>query len=308
MTSSAADGGEGDYVGTDYYSHFEGALEPGDYILKVEIGAASASQPITIAGGEIATPHFVLNAAVLKLHPLPSEGAEIDDDASTEIRLNGEYLAYDYGDVDIVVPAGALEAIVTIGEATVSRTYEPKAGETVDEDVVLGTGVVFLTTEYAPGAKVEADIFMEIFEAKAALDGARKSVAYGYGGEQDFELPSGDYVMDYKLGGTSGQVPFSVETAERTDVPVTLDAGVLAVTTPSDEYVEIFSAGKDIAGNRQSFDYGYGPDFQTTLKAGDYTVLSKKGDVSTETPVTIKAGERFELTVEAAAAAGGKKK
>jgi Ca-activated chloride channel family protein len=105
--------------------------------------------------------------------------------------------------------------------------------------------------------------------------------------------------MDYKLGGTSGQVPFSVATAERTDVPVVLDAGVLAITTPSDEYVEVFSASKDIAGNRTSFDYSYGPNFQTTLKAGDYIVLTEKNDVKTETPVTIKAGERFELTVEA---------
>lgn len=304
----AADGGEGDYVGTDYYARFEGTLEPGDYVLKVEVGSASASQPITIAKGKVSKPHFVLNAAVLKLHPLPSEGAEVDADASTEIKLNGEYLAYDYGDVDLVVPAGALEAIVTIGEASVSRTYNPKSGETIDEDVILGTGMVFFTSEYAPGSKVEDDIFMEIFEAKVALDGTRKSVAYGYNGEQDYELPAGDYVMDYKLGGASGQVPFSVETAERTDVPVVLDAGVLAVTTPGDDYVEIFSASKDIAGNRTSFDYGYGPDFQTTLKAGDYVVLTEKNDVKTETPVTIKAGERFELTVEAAAATGGKSK
>lgn len=226
-----AEGGEGEYVGTDYYSRFEGTLEPGEYILKVEIGSASATQPITIQDGKIAKPHFVLNAAILKLHPRSSEGAEVSDDASTEIKLNGEYLAYEYGDVDIVVPAGSLEAVVTIGEAQVSRSYTPKAGETVEEDVVLGTGLVFFTTEYAPGAKVEDDIFMEIFEAKVALDGTRKSVAYGYNGEQDYELPAGDYVMDYRLGGASGQVPFSVASAERTDVPVSLDAGVLSVTT-----------------------------------------------------------------------------
>jgi len=303
----AADGSEGEYVGMGYYSRFEGTLEPGNYILKVEIGPTSVSQPVTIASGKIAKPHFVLNAAILKLHPLPTEGAEVDADATTEIKLNGEYLAYDYGDVDIVVPAGAIEAIMTIGEATVSRTYSPKAGETIDEDVILGTGMVFFTTEYAPGAKVEDDIFMEIFDAKVALDGTRKSVSYGYNGEQDFELPAGDYVMDYKLDGTSGQIPFNVVTGERTDIPVELNAGVLAVTTPADDYVEIFSSTKDIAGNRKSFDYGYGPEFQTTLAAGDYVVFSKQDDVESETPLTIKAGERFELTIEPTPA-GGKTK
>ena len=85
------------------------------------------------------------------------------------------------------------------------------------------------------------------------------------------------------------------------------DAGVLAVTTPSDDYVEFRSPTKDIAGNITSFDYGYGPNVQTTLKAGDYIVFSEKGDVESETPVTIKAGERFELTITPPKA-GGKKK
>ncbi|SEP98067.1 Ca-activated chloride channel family protein [Devosia sp. YR412] len=305
-----ADGSKGEWIGTDYYARFKGTLEPGDYIISAEYGNAAVEQPVTIVAGEVAATHFVLNAAMLKLHPLPSEGAEIDNDASTEIKLNGEYLAYDYGDVDAVVPAGSIEALVTIGEATVSRTYELKAGDTVDEDVVVGTGLVFFTTEYAPGSKVEDDIFMEIFDAKTALDGTRESIAYGYNGEQDFELPPGDYIMAYELDGTEGEIPFSVTTGERTDVPVMLDAGVLAITTPSDDYVEIRSPTKDIAGNVKSFDYGYGPEYQTTLKAGDYVVYSKKGDVESETPITIKAGERFELTIEAAAAApaGGKKK
>ena len=76
---------------------------------------------------------------------------------------------------------------------------------------------------------------------------------------------------------------------------------------PSDNYVEVFSASKNIEGNRTSFDYGYGPGFQTTLAAGDYVIATTIGDAITETPVTIKAGERFELTVEAAPA-GDKKK
>lgn len=302
-----ADGSKGEWIGTDYYARFKGNLEPGDYIVSAEYSYAKSEQPVIIVAGEVAAPHFVLNGAVLKLHPLPNEGAEVDGDASTEIKLNGEYLAYDYGDVDAVVPAGSIEALVTIGEATVSRSYELKAGDTVDEDVVVGTGLVFFTTEYAPGSKVEDDIFMEIFAAKTALDGSRESIAYGYNGEQDFELPPGDYVMAYDLDGTSGEIPFSVATGERTDVPVVLDAGVLAVTTPSDNYVEIRSPNKDIAGNVVSFDYGYGPDYQTTLKAGDYVVFSSKDGAESETPITIKAGERFELTIEAAAK-GGKKK
>lgn len=305
------DGSKGEWVGTDYYARFKGTLEPGDYIVTAEYSYATAEQPVTIVEGDVATPHFVLNGAVLKLHPLPSEGAEVDENATTEVRHDGDYVTTDYGDVDMVVPAGNLEVDVTIGEGTITRSYSPKAGDVIDEDVIVGVGIANFVAEYAPGSKVEDDIYMEVFEAKQALDGTRKSLAYGYGGEQDFELPAGDYVLAYDLDGTEGEVPFSVAVAERNDVPLVLDAGVLEVTTPSDDYVEIFSASKDIAGNRKSFDYGYGPTFQTTLKAGDYVVYSKKGDVESETPVTIKAGERFELTVQIAApeaAPAGKKK
>ena len=304
-----ADGSAGEQVDTDYYARFEGSLEPGDYILRASFGYASSEQPLTIVDGEVATPHFVLNAGIIKLHPLPSEGADVDTDASTELRHQGDYITTNYGDVEMIVPAGNIEVDVTIGKGMVTRSYVLKAGETIDEDVIVGVGLVSFSAEYVAGSKIDDDIFMEVFESKVAIDGTRKSVTYGYGGEQELELPPGDYVMAYKLDGSSGEVPFSVAVAERTDTPVILDAGVLAVTTPSDDYVEIRSPKKDIAGNVVSFDYGYGPEVQTTLKAGDYVVYSKKDDVESETPITIKAGERFELTIEPAAApSAGKKK
>lgn len=296
------DGSKGADLGTDYYSDFEGTLEPGDYILEVQADYVTIAQPITIVEGDVATPHFVLNAAVLKLHPLPSEGAEIDTDAVTAIKLNGEDLATDYGDVSLLLAAGDIEANVTIGEASVSQTYSPKAGDIIDEDVVVGVGLAFVTTEYAPGAPVEDDIYMEVFEAKKALDGTRKSLSYGYGGEQDFTLPAGDYVLVYDLDGTKGEVPFSVAVAERTDVPLVLDAGVLVVTAPNGDYIEVFAVNEDIAGNRKSFDYGFGPEWLTTLPAGDYLIHTDKNGVTSDTEITIKANERFELSIEEAAA------
>lgn len=296
-----ADGGKGEWVATDYYSTFKGAIEPGDYIMTATMDYASVSQPITITAGKVATPHFILNGAILKVHPRPSAGAEVDENATVELyKGSDDYITTNYGDIDLVVPAGELTLKVEIGEAKSSETFVAKAGETIEKDVVLGVGIAKFVAEYVAGMPVEADIYLEVVEAKKALDGSRKSVTYGYGGKQDFELAPGDYVVLYKLAGASGEVPFSIKTAEVTDVPLVLDAGVLVVKTPSDDYVELLGAQKTIEGNRKSFDYGYGPEFTTTLAAGDYVVLSKVGDGETETPITIKAGERFELTVQAA--------
>lgn len=289
----AADGSAGEYVGMGYYSTLEAALEPGDYIISATQDYATSSQPVTIVAGKVATPHFVINGAILKLHPMPSEGAPVDDDAATEIRHAGEYVTTSYGDIDVVVPAGALEVDVAIGEATVTRAYDAKAGETIDEDVIVGVGLAKVASFYIEGSPIEADIFIEILEAKKALDGSRKSVTYQYGGDLSFELPPGDYVATYDLGGAAGEVPFTIKTAELTEVPFVLDAGVLAVTTPGDDYVELVSAKADIAGNRKSFDYGYGPDFSTTLAAGDYLIIS----LDQETPITIVGGERSEIAI-----------
>lgn len=297
----AADGGKGEWVATDYYSTFKGAIEPGDYIMTATMDYASVSQPITITAGKVANPHFILNGAILKVHPRPSAGAEVDENATVELyKGSDDYITTAYGEIDVVVPAGELTLKVEIGEAKSSETFVAKAGETIEKDVVLGVGIAKVVAEYVAGMPVEADIYLEVVEAEKALDGSRKSVTYGYGGTQDFELAPGDYVVLYKLAGASGEVPFSIKTAEVSDVPLVLDAGILVVKTPGDDYVELLGAQKTIEGNRKSFDYGYGPEFTTTLAAGDYVVLSKVGDGETETPITIKAGERFELTVEAA--------
>ena len=301
------DGSKGEWIDTNYYARFKGNLEPGDYIMTAEYSYATAEQPVTIVAGEVAKPHFVLNGTVLKLHPKAAEGAEIDQNATVEIRHAGEYVTTDYGDVNLVVPAGAIEVDVSIGEAKVTRSYQAKAGDTIDEDVIVGAGKAHVVSEYVAGTPVEADIFIEVVEAKANLEGERRSVAYTYGGDVSFDLAEGDYVATYSLGGAKGEVPFSVKTGERVEVPIVMDAGILSITTPGDNYVEILSVSKNLEGNRKSFDYGYGPEFQTTLAAGDYIVATTIGDAVTETPVTIKGGERFELTVEAAAPTGKKK-
>jgi Ca-activated chloride channel family protein len=306
----AADGGEGDYVGTNYYSKFEGSLPAGEYYMTATLDYATSSQIVTIEDGKVAAPHFVINGTVLKLHPMASEGADINDDASVAVSTGGEYVTTGYGDFDVVVPAGELEVVVTLGEATVTRTYSAEAGATIDEDIIVGSGTAQITSEYVTGTPVEDDISVSVLEAKEALDGSRKSVATRYGGDVSFDLPQGDYVATYVLGGATGEVPFTVKTGERVEVNILMDAGVLLVTTPSDNFVEVLSVTKNIEGDRKSFDRGFGPEVQTTLAAGDYIVATTFGDAITETPVTIKAGERFELMVDAApdAPAGGKKK
>ncbi len=307
LNKVAADGSMGDWISTDYYSTYKGSVEPGDYIMTAKMGYASASQPISVTADAVSAPHFVIDGVVLKVHPRPSEGADVDTNAAVELNKGSDYITTGYGEFNMVVPAGELTLKVTIGEAEASETFMAKAGETIEKDVVVGVGIARFVAEYVAGSPVEDDIFLEIFAAKKALDGSRQSIGYGYGGEQDFELPAGDYVVVYKLDGATGEIPFSVAVAELTETPVVLNAGILAVTSPSDDYIEVFGAAKALNGNRTSFGHGFGPSFETTLPDGDYVISAKNDGVESETPVTINGGERFELTISAPAA-GGKKK
>ena len=79
-----------------------------------------------------------------------------------------------------------------------------------------------------------------------------------------------------------------------------LNAGVLKAVAPGNDAWRIESGKPKIDGSRDTFDYGYGPEFQTTLTAGDYVIVTRKSgsDEDRLTPVTVKAGERLELSIE----------
>ena len=92
-------------------------------------------------------------------------------------------------------------------------------------------------------------------------------------------------------------MPFSIKAGERTDVAVILEAGVLAYTAPGASEVQIVSAKKDINGNRKSVFHNYNAEDQTTLPGGDYILVTTKDGAETETPASVKPGERTEINV-----------
>lgn len=292
----AADGSAGDWIRTEYHSGAKIDMEPGDYIMRAEWGAARIDQPVTVKAGEVITPNFVLNAGTIKVRPHAAEGAPIDDGATVNLAYPGDSTT-NYGESIFRVPAGEQTLTVQIGSGTAVESFTLAAGQTIEKDVIVGVGRAKLDAAYVEGMPVQADIYIEVLEAKKAIDGSRKQMAYGYGGEQSFDLPPGDYVASYTLGGARGEVPFAVKTAELSEVPLLLNAGILAVTSPGDDSIEVFDAAKSIEGNRKKVDYGFGPAYQTTLPAGDYVVVTSRDSDSSETPITIKPGERLELAV-----------
>jgi len=296
-----SDGSRGDYVTTEYGA-YKGNLEPGDYIVVASDGQAKTEQKIKIEAGQVYKPLFTLNAGTLIIHPRPSEGADVVDGAAVVIDYPGaDNPATYYGTTKAVLPAGDEKVTVTIGQGTVSETIPLAAGKTVEKDMIAGVGHVVANAFYtAGGDKADSSgIGFKVVKAKKKIDGTREEVTYAYGPDSKFDLPPGDYVLIATVDLAVVEQPFSVKVGELQDVKVALNAGVLAITAPGASKIEIFEMEKDINGNRKSLGYAYDQKYQAAIPAGDYTVVSEKADNSSkEGTVTVKAGERAELTVQ----------
>jgi Ca-activated chloride channel homolog len=146
----------------------------------------------------------------------------------------------------------------------------------------------------------ESGVTFNIVASKKDIAGNRKDFGTSYGPDTAFDLPPGDYAVVASIGEARAETPFTVEAGVASAVDTVLEAGVLAIEAPGMDFIEIFSAKKDIAGNRQGFGYGYGGVLQSTLPAGDYVVVAHTPDSSStkEAEASVIAGERTEITVE----------
>ncbi len=295
----AADGSKGENVSTEY-NDYKGTMLAGDYILVAKMGTAQVEQKITLTDDAILKPVFIMNAGLVKVTPYASEGAEPSESARVDYTYPGGD-ATNYGPNKIVLPAGDVSVKVRIGEGEVIETFTLKAGDKLDKKIIVGTGVVVANAFYVEGMKVDAaGMGIEIFKSKMKIDGSQDQVAQFYGPDAKFDLPPGDYILRAKADAAKGEVPFTVKVGERVEPVVILNAGVVKVTAPGNDGWRFLSSKENLNGEREVFDYGYNDAFQTTLNAGDYmieTELKATGEKKL-TPITVKAGERLELTIQ----------
>lgn len=296
-----SDGTRGDNVTTEYGA-YKGNLEPGDYVIVARDGEAKTEQKLKIEAGQVYKPLFTLNAGTLIMHPRPSAGADVVDGAAVVIDFPGaDNPATYYGTTKTVLPAGDEKVTVTIGQGVATETIPLAAGKTVEKDIIVGVGHVVANAYYtAGGDKADGSgVGFKVFKAKKKIDGTREEVTYAYGPDSKFDLPPDDYVLIATVELAEVEQPFTVKAGESQDVKVAMNAGVLAITAPGASKIEIFEAKKDINGNRKSLGYAYDQKYQAAIVAGDYVVVSEKSDNSSkEGTVTVKAGERVELTVQ----------
>ncbi|PZV35832.1 vWA domain-containing protein [Mesorhizobium kowhaii] len=294
-----SDGSRGDSVTTEYGT-YNGNLEPGDYIVVARDDEAKVEQKFKIEAGQVYKPLFTLNAGTMLIHPRSSQGADISDEAHVDFTYPGGNTTH-YGDTKIIVPAGEQKVTVQIGSGSVTETIQLTAGQKIEKDVIVGVGhVVFNAYYIAGGDKADSSgLGFEIVKAKKKIDGSRDDVEHSYGPDSKFWLPPDEYVAVTTLDLATVEEPFSIKVGDNQDIKVPLNAGVLAMSAPGAYSIEILSPKKDIEGNRKALGLNYGDTWQQAIPAGDYVVVRHMSDEGhdKEMPVTVKAGERTEITV-----------
>ncbi|HEY6631449.1 MAG TPA: VWA domain-containing protein [Rhizobiaceae bacterium] len=296
------DGSRGEQIATEYNS-YKGSLEPGEYVVEARLGEARAEQKIKVEPGQVHTPLFVLDAGTLVVRPRASEGAELSGAAIVEIDYpGGTGVSTNYGETRIVLPAGQQKLTVKLGTGEASETFDLPAGQTVEKDVVVGVGSVTVNALYAAGGeRVDASgLDIKIYRLKLDVDGTREQVSYAFGPDARFDLAPGDHVAVVRMDQAESERPFNIRAGESKDVTVILDAGVLEIAAPGARDINVLPARKGGQGERGQVAYGFGEALEATLPAGEYVVTTDRRDGSPveETPASVKAGERTELTIE----------
>jgi len=275
-------------------------VEAGEATVTGSLGTATASIPVTVEPGGTVAVDVVLGAGRLVLRGKRSEEAtDFDNGIAWDVTsASGQTVTTYGGEVTLDLAAGDYTVKATLGEATAEVKVSVPAGKTVEQLVVVATGKVIAHAWFAKGGPVvTAGPRFDILSAEPGTDGKRLTIATSYEDGASFNLPPGNYVLQASSDAATAEAAFQLKAGPPIEVVVVLNAGLLAITAPGGDFLELFAAKKDIYGKQPSVAYTYGESWQLAVPAGDYVLKVRKTDGSeSTTPAMVKAGERTEVT------------
>lgn len=208
-------------LATTSYGSSRFYLPAGDLTLEATLGQASLSEAFTLAPGDLVERDVIIGSGVAVIDGYYVEGMLMEttqhmvEILAAKKALDGSQTSVttSYGPAQLFnLSPGDYVARITQDVASAEVPFAVKVGERVDVAVILNAGVLAVT---APGASA-----IEVFAAKADLNGNRKSLAFDYAESISKTMPEGDYVIAATRGEVISEATASVIKGERTETTV----------------------------------------------------------------------------------------
>ncbi len=210
----------------------------------------------------------------------------------------GDYVSMDYNLWKGNIEPGKYMLVAKIGHAETEQPVEVKAEEVARPHFVMNAGTLVIRPRGHEGGEINSGAGVNI---KYPGDGDTT-----YYGETKVILPAGDQKVTVTLGKGVAELTIPLKAGETVEKDVVVGVGRVVANAYYVEGMKVDASGlgvrivkgqKKIDGTREDVTYGYGPDSEYDLPAGDYVLIAKLDAAEAEAPFTVKVGERVEANV-----------
>ncbi len=300
---TAVDGKPGEYQSTEYGKNLEADLPvDGNMFATVTADMTNVSVPFAYKEGEPVSLDVNLNAGIMQFQGMMDESTDLPKDGPTWVfrTAGGEYYGTNYGNAPKnLFAAGDYLVKLSMGSAEVEASFTVNPGKIGDMVVTLGAGTALVSATYSEAGEGVPDGTTFEVRKPAGISGEKAHVATEYGNNKRFQLPAGDYVLIVKLNIAEVEVPLKIVAGQEATTNVNLDAGFIAVKSPSAKRIDVQAGKPALDGTRARLGTEYATELNYAANSGVYHIMAYgDGDaVIGEADVTVVAGQRVEVAL-----------
>ena len=281
------------------------ALEPGNYIARIQIGAVDAHYAFAVLADRKTEHTVVLNAGVVTFDANLGTELKIDDqtlrwdvfytDAGGAPTKNGA--GYGYGKSQrFILPAENYVVKAQAGAAVRSESFALAPGEITSKTIDMRAGRLRFDAKLTAASGPEKENFAwKVYHADPATGARGEQASYSYGSDGTYTLSAGRYVLAVEFSGVKRDVTVGVEPDKEASTSIDLDAGrVTFGAVLKDGGAAVTGDGikweaRDAAGKTLTYAYAAAPTF--LLPSGPVAIGVSAGRVEKSETIEVRAGE-----------------
>ena len=289
-------------------------LPAGEYRVKAEYQTAGAETSLTVEANQRTEHVFDLNAGLLAVSSVLTDGAEPFDQRVTYTVLRAvsdikgtreERVTYGIDPaVQFYLTAGTYKVRAEYATTNAEATLEVRPNQRTEHVFDLNAGLLAASARLAPGVPMTERVTYSVHRTVSDLAGPKRvRVTYGIDPTVDFYLTAGTYDVTAEYQTARTQRSVTIQPNQRTEEVFDLNAGFVRIYgtqggAPITERAT-FTVYASTGGTRgERVTYGIDPSVSFYLSAGSYVVAAQLGSIEESVEVTVTAGQSQEVPIE----------